>query len=242
MPKEKSANPVAAQHKADKKAAFKKSKAQQQSQRNDRLAQRNPDRLQRQIDELKQSDAAGQLRGKEKHHLAHLEKELRGVKKAREVLGDKAPVFRQYRAHEDNAQTQRRAGHGARFDDEPDTEDDARDIPMPEDTPPPVPRRPRPRDETQQTADPNSKGDEPAKRQKVAQTVYTAEPQLRDLGKEARRFVPNSVAANIQKTKPEPGRLVEPEELDRLEQAGYGPKHTVPRQVEMEDMPDEDLP
>ena len=46
-------NPAAAALKAQKQAAAKKGKAQVLAQRNERLARRNPDRLQRQIDDLK---------------------------------------------------------------------------------------------------------------------------------------------------------------------------------------------
>ena len=70
MPKERSLNPVAAQHKADKQKALAKNKKQVQSQRNEKLARRNPERLQRQIDELKELEARGALRPKTKR-LSH---------------------------------------------------------------------------------------------------------------------------------------------------------------------------
>ena len=53
-----------------------------------------------------------------------------------------------------------------------------------------------------------------------AKTVYEAKPVVRDLRKEAVSFVPAAVRANLDKGKGK-GGLVEPEEADRLEKAGY---------------------
>jgi hypothetical protein len=50
--------------------------------------------------------------------------------------------------------------------------------------------------------------------------VYSSEPQLRDLKKEAVRFVPAAVAQKQKRVKGE-GRLLEPEEIESLEKAGY---------------------
>ena len=81
---------------------------------------------------------------------------------------------------------------------------------MPRDTPPPIPGQPR---KTHAL---------PAKPVPVApaQTVYSSAPQLRDLKKEATRFMPSAVAAQKARTKGQ-GKLLEPEEADRLEKAGY---------------------
>ena len=94
MPKERSMNPAAAQHKLDKQKSMKKGKADALARRNEKLARRNPDRIQRQINELKQMQESGQkLRPREQQILEALEKDLRSVQKAREALGDKAPKF-----------------------------------------------------------------------------------------------------------------------------------------------------
>lgn len=239
MPKERALNPVAAQHKADKKAALKKSKATTQSQRNERLAKRNPERLARQVEELKELEASGgaPLRHKDKEHLEHLERELRAVRKARDVLGDKAPLFKgpaagRSRGEQNGAGDGRggaaavRAGMGKRRrDDESETDDDVRRIPMPEDTPPPIPRR---------YLDTEIKAQEQKKVAAPQQTVYSSEPQLRDIGKEVRRFVPSAVATKIARAKPEPGKLLEPEELDRLEAEGYAAAQKAAEEAEHE--------
>ncbi len=51
-------------------------------------------------------------------------------------------------------------------------------------------------------------------------TVYEAKPVVRDLRKEAVSFVPAAVRAKLDKLKGV-GGLVEPEEADKLEKAGY---------------------
>ncbi|TVY89308.1 hypothetical protein LAWI1_G007158 [Lachnellula willkommii] len=53
-----------------------------------------------------------------------------------------------------------------------------------------------------------------------AKTTYEAKPIVRDLRKEAVSFVPAAVRAKLDKSKGV-GGLVEPEEADRLEKAGY---------------------
>jgi hypothetical protein len=149
MPKERSINPVAAQHKADKQKALAKNKKQVQSQRNEKLARRNPERLEKQIDELKELEARGVLRPKDKETLTSLEKDLRGVKRAREALGDAAPKFAERRDYGGGdvrqEQRERRQGLGKRRRDEvevahdsgSETDPEVRSIPMPRDTPPP---------------------------------------------------------------------------------------------------------
>lgn len=95
--KDRALNPAAAQRKADKQKALKKGKAAVQVQRNERLAQRNPARLERQIADLKtlqsSSPQGNALSARDKKHLEDLERELGRVKKAREALGGKAPSF-----------------------------------------------------------------------------------------------------------------------------------------------------
>lgn len=95
--KDRALNPAAAQRKADKQKALKKGKAAVQAQRNERLAHRNPARLERQIADLKtlqsSSPQGGGLSARDKKQLEDLERELGRVKKAREALGGKAPSF-----------------------------------------------------------------------------------------------------------------------------------------------------
>ncbi|KAK6330066.1 hypothetical protein TWF718_003494 [Orbilia javanica] len=88
MPKERSINPAAAHLKSEKAKALAKSREQRQQQRQEKLARRNPDRLQRQIDELKDKETKGlALSVHERKTLEELEKDVKAVKKAREALG-----------------------------------------------------------------------------------------------------------------------------------------------------------
>lgn len=123
--------------------------------------------------------------------------------------------------------------------------EDVKRIPMPRDTPPPIPkevldkwyqkRRDRmARDNAGRGTNANMTplGDNERKvgfadgaperpAPKVeAQTVYEAKPVIRDLRKEAVSFVPAAVRAKLDKSKGV-GGLVEPEEMDKLERAGY---------------------
>ena len=74
-------------HKEQKDKAIKKSKASQQKERNEKLGRRNPDRLQRQIDELKTVIEAGRDNAHNRQQLADLEKDLAAVRRARKALG-----------------------------------------------------------------------------------------------------------------------------------------------------------
>ncbi|RMZ83602.1 hypothetical protein DV738_g967, partial [Chaetothyriales sp. CBS 135597] len=85
--KDRALNPAAAQRKADKARALKKSRAQVQAQRNEKLARRNPERIQRQIDELKQLEATGDIKQRERDILAELERDLKAVYRAKEAVG-----------------------------------------------------------------------------------------------------------------------------------------------------------
>ncbi|KAK0628717.1 WW domain binding protein 11-domain-containing protein [Bombardia bombarda] len=148
MAKERGVNPVQAQRKAEKAKAIKKGKTEQQARRNEKLAQRNPDRLQKQIDDLKAlKDGGGKLTSLEEQSLEALEKDLKAVKKAREALGDKAPVFghgppRQGgpRGGGDGVLGKRRRDVEDASSSDSDVPDDIKRIPMPRDTPPPIPK------------------------------------------------------------------------------------------------------
>ncbi|KAF2199662.1 hypothetical protein GQ43DRAFT_442293 [Delitschia confertaspora ATCC 74209] len=238
MPKEKNYNPVQAAKKAEKAKQLKKAKAQLQTQRTEKLARRNPARLQRDIDELKQLEESGEIRPHDRQRLAQLQKDLAAVQKARETLGDKAPQFgRGERRDGDNERTGHGSGRGGgvlgkrRRDGKPagrwdpdessETDEDVQDIPMPRDTPPPIPRRER----NQNRGNPNETPmGEPRVHiePKKPVLVYEAAPQVRDLRKEATRFVPTAIRQKMQLAKGQvEGRLLEPEEYDELEQKGY---------------------
>ena len=65
--KERSINPAAAQRKLDKQKSLKKGKAEALARRNEKLARRNPERIQRQINDLKSMEESGQkLRPRDK--------------------------------------------------------------------------------------------------------------------------------------------------------------------------------
>ncbi|KAI6381803.1 hypothetical protein MCOR25_001034 [Pyricularia grisea] len=155
MPKEKNYNPVQAQRKADKAKEIKKGKAEVQARRNERLAKRNPEGIKRQIDDLKAvAEGGGKLSSHEESVLEGLEKELKAVLKARELLGDKAPQFGSSssgRPHRDGGRDDRGSlGKRRRGEDDPlrrdsdsdsdEVPEDVARIPMPRDTPPPIPK------------------------------------------------------------------------------------------------------
>ncbi|PKS09478.1 hypothetical protein jhhlp_004094 [Lomentospora prolificans] len=235
MNKERGYNPVQAQRKADKAKAIKKGRAEVQARRNEKLAKRNPHRLQKQIDDLKAiTDNGGKLTRHEEQVLEGLEKELRAVNKAREALGDAAPVFRTPREGGQAVLGKRRRDGNYSSGDE-DIPEDVKRIPMPRDTPPPIPkeimdrwwakRRARREAERTEAREAEALTRKEDNTRKVAppetKTVYEAKPVVRDLRKEAvKAFVPTSVMMKMSKGKGQ-GGLMEPEEADRLEQEGY---------------------
>ncbi|CEJ59710.1 hypothetical protein PMG11_08322 [Penicillium brasilianum] len=236
--KERAINPAAAQRKQDKQKSLKKGKAEQLARRNEKLARRNPDRIQRQINDFKSMEESGQkLRPRDKEVLEALERDLRAVLKAREALGDKAPKFSQggrdgphgsHREGGDNVLGKRRRdntfGRRQEESDGSETDEDVRRIPMPRDTPPPIPREHQRRRGPAQEQDPERRGPHalPSRPPAVeAKTVYEAKPEIRDLRKEAvNKFVP-AVVRMKQDSIRGTGKLLEPEEMDKLEKAGY---------------------
>ena len=251
MPKDKdrSVNPAQQQRKLEKAKALKKGKAELQARRNERLARRNPDRLQRQIDGLKALEQSGSIKPREKQILEDLEKDLRAVRRAREALGEKAPQYgnKAGPARRETGEDQgrcavlgKRTWDGERKDRRErdheqssgsETDESVRRIPMPRDTPPPVPQR---RSDGGRGTSANT---EPLVGRRIAErqpdelpaipiiarprTTYESAPQIRDLRKETvGRFVPNVVRKKQDAVKGT-GGLVEPEELDRLEREGY---------------------
>ncbi|KAF2873078.1 WW domain binding protein 11-domain-containing protein [Massariosphaeria phaeospora] len=232
MAKEKNYNPVQAEKKAEKQKQLRKQKANVQAQRTEKLARRNPGRIQRDIESLKELDQNGSMRPHDKQRLAELEKDLAAVNKARAALGDKAPQFKpEWRDDggdrggrgDSRGRGRGRGGGGVlgkrtrdgdwagrNRDDSSDSDADVKDIPMPRDIPPPIPRR------YQQGPHADDALPEPKK----PTIVYEAAPQLRDLLKEATRFMPTAVAQKMKLAKGE-GRLLEPEEFDKLQTEGY---------------------
>jgi hypothetical protein len=233
-------------------------KAEAAARRNEKLARRNPDRLQKQLDELKAIETGGgKLTTHEQKILGELEKDLRAVRKAREVLGDKAPSFSSRGGRDEGRGggvlgKRRRNGQFGRGDsDESDVPEDVKSIPMPRDTPPPISREVmdkwyQARREHQGRVDQADRrgtqanniplGENPRRLPQTergsqslrvatpvleARTVYEAAPAIRDLRKEAvSAFVPAAVRIKMEKSKGK-GGLVEPEEADQLERAGY---------------------
>jgi len=252
MAKEKSVNPAAAQRKADKNKAIKKSKLEQRTRQTEKLARKNPDRLQKQIDELKGLEASGKLREKDKKTLEALERDIRGVKRARETLGKNAPRVggggggergdRREVGDRGGSLGKRRRGSDTAYhrQEESETDEEVRSIPMPRDTPPPIPRRPRQNNNQQNSNDHSNNGapqnqEIPKPAVQKAQITYSAAPVIRNLAKEARRFMPSAVKQNIARQKGEGGRLLEPEEADRLEKAGYRDARGAAEEAEKEE-------
>ncbi|PBP26461.1 tetracycline transporter [Diplocarpon rosae] len=277
MPKEKSVNPAQAARKAEKAKAIKKGKAEAQHRRNEKLAKRNPAHLEKELADLKSLETAGTLTAHEKSVLEGLERDLKAVTKAREALGDAAPKFgsgsgsgrpdRDRDAGRGGTRGGMRGGRGGgvlgkrrrdegESSEESDVPEDVRKIPMPRDTPPPIPKEIldkwyQKRRERIAAQYPNSAaaaasgaaragtsansmplganerrgggGASGGQRERVveeAKTVYEAKPAIRDLRKEATSFVPAAVRMKLDKARGV-GGLVEPEEADVLERAGY---------------------
>lgn len=273
--KDRALNPATAQLKADKARALKKGKAAITAQRTERLAQRNPARLERQIADLKASrdgDATGSGGARDKKQLEELEKQLGMVRKAREKVGDKGHRFggggERGRGGVGGGERGRGRGGGilgkrARGEEErggssgngsgSETDESVRRIPMPRDTPPPIPFLYRDRDrggrgrgrgggaghfmggagaidDHNANLEPLGPGRErhalPAKPEAapavVPKTTYEAKPVVRDLRKEAvKAFMPAVVARKVRAVRGEGGRLLEEEEVERLEGEGY---------------------
>ncbi|TVY60897.1 Protein saf1 [Lachnellula suecica] len=238
----------------------KKRKAEQQTRRNEKLARQNPQRLQKQLDDLLAIESSGgKLTSHEQSVREGLERDIKAVKRARESLGDAAPKFGSGRGdRSDRDDRGDRGGRGGgvlgkrRRDEgessEEDVPEDVKGIPMPRDTPPPIPKEvldkwyQKRRERMGHTnggggggrgtnANNTPLGDNAriperertsaAPRPVVeAKTVYEAKPIVRDLRKEAVSFVPAAVRAKLDKSKGI-GGLVEPEEADILEKAGY---------------------
>ncbi|OBT81653.1 hypothetical protein VE02_09714 [Pseudogymnoascus sp. 03VT05] len=157
MPKEKSINPAQAQRKAEKAKAVKKGKAEAQTRRTEKLARRNPERLQTQLSSLLAIESSGtKLTAHEVRLKEELEKDLKAVRKARETLGDKAPAFGRGGGDREGGRDRggdrdggrgggvlgkrRRDGGWGGEESESDVPEEVAGVPMPRDTPPPIPK------------------------------------------------------------------------------------------------------
>ncbi|KAL1965187.1 hypothetical protein VTN77DRAFT_5941 [Rasamsonia byssochlamydoides] len=253
--KERTLNPAQAQRKLEKQRAIKKGKAEALARRNEKLARRNPERIQRQINDLKAIEESGQpLRPREKQILEELERDLRAVLKAREALGDKAPQFGKGPRTENRGgilgKRRRDEDHQLKESDSSDTDESVRRIPMPRDTPPPIPRQHRQRERDAVEGAERQPHPLPPKPEVAPEpkTVYEASPQIRDLRQEAvSKFVPTAVRRKQDAIKGQ-GKLIEPEEMDRLEKAGYVPtakagkeKETSEQNASQPDQEEEDI-
>lgn len=150
----------------------KPGKASVLAQRTTRLAQRNPARLERQITELRalEAERGGSLGAREKKALEDAERDLARVNKARESVGVVGGAARGGKAgggggegmdgggRRDGGRGNRSANPGQKRswesrkteapndeDTSDDTDSSVRQIPMPADTPPPIPSSARPR-------------------------------------------------------------------------------------------------
>ncbi|KAI0010455.1 WW domain binding protein 11-domain-containing protein [Xylariaceae sp. FL0662B] len=268
MPKERNFNPVQAQRKAEKTKAVKRGKSEAVHRRNEKLAKRNPERIQKQIDDLKKiASGGGKLTKHEETVLEGLERDLKAVNKAREALGDKAPTFGRGGGPRGDGQgngvlgKRRRGGDDALSSDDSDVPDDVRNIPMPRDTPPPISKEVMDKWYAKRKAARNAnetplgeRNGQQRQRQETPpapaepKTVYEAKPVVRDLRKEAvSAFVPTAVRMKMEKGKGRAG-LMEPEEADQLEKEGYlrttaagdntSPPPTGPQRVTVEEVED----
>ncbi len=210
--------------------------------------------MQKQIDDLKAlKEGGGKLTTLEEQSLQMLEKELKAVLKARETLGDKAPTFAHNGprhggprgdGHGGGVLGKRRRDNDGASSSDSDVPEDVRRIPMPRDTPPPVPkeildewyakrRARRAAQATNANEEPLGGNERGGRRQSEnaaspapvpvveAKTVYEAKPVVRDLKKEAvSAFMPAVVRMKLEKVKGQ-SSLLEPEEADQLEEEGY---------------------
>lgn len=197
-------------------------KAAVAAQRNERLATRNPQRLETQITELQalKERQGGKLGGRETRQLADLERDVARVRKARNTLGDRAPRLPQNR--EDGG-----GGRKRPHQDESETDEEVRGIPWPEDTPPPIPNSAKRAQHGEQPQNANMQplGDRRlAEPPRQAKTTYESKAQVRDLRQEATRaFVPAVVQQKLNALKGQ-GRLLDEDELQTLESQGYAYK------------------
>jgi len=210
-------------------------KAEVVTRRNEKLAKRNPERIRKQLEDLKAiTSGGGTLTRHEEQVLEGLEKELKAVTKARESLGDKAPTFGRGPprdgARDGGVLGKRRRDAEDASSSDSDVPEEVRNIPMPRDTPPPIPKDILDKWYAKRRARRNAnleplgerEGQPPKPKLEVeAKTVYESKPVVRDLRKEAvSTFVPAAVRMKMDRGSGKSG-LLDPEEADLLEKEGY---------------------
>ncbi|KAG4301714.1 hypothetical protein PCANB_001804 [Pneumocystis canis] len=87
MVKEKNYNPAQEFHKKRKREYIKKAKAEKQKLRDEKLARRDPNKIEAQIHEFKRLEEKGQLSALDRSNLSILESDLKKVLKARKHIG-----------------------------------------------------------------------------------------------------------------------------------------------------------
>ena len=186
-----------------------------------------------------------------------LERDVSRVKKARDTLGVKDrprargdPESGNYERRgngRDGTRLGKRSRGWDKEEESSDTDPGVRNIPMPRDTPPPIPR-PRHKEFTSRHGNANleplgdnvrvphgshSRPDSTISPPTIAssapqiRTTYEAAPQIKDLHKEAIKIVPNVVRRKMAASQGEGsnGRLLEEEEMAKLESEGYGTRN-----------------
>ena len=123
-----------------------------------------------------------------------------------------------------------------------ETDESVRRIPWPRDTPPPIPRQREDNRSRHHSINANSEPlgadrrlrdreraaeaevpDTALPAKPAPKTTYESKPVIRDLRKEATaKFVPNAVKRKLDATRGIGGKLLEEEEVERLEKEGYG--------------------
>ena len=205
---------------------------------------------------------------RDKKILEDLERDVGRVRKAREIEGDKAPkhgpsarggresgVARGGRGGHVLGKRERDRDRDVPSDISSETDEDVRAIPMPRDTPPPIPprryRRGQGRDQNVWSAEgipygggkpggnpnlealgdgrgggervPQSLLSEQQPKVAPVQMVYEAEAVVRDLRQEAvNRFVPTVVKKKFDAKTGRGPRLLQEDEVEKLEREGYG--------------------
>lgn len=237
-----------AYHKAEKARQLKKSKQAKTKQRQEKLARRNPARIEAQIAQLRGLEESGEIRPHERKTLSELGEELVKVKKAREALGvredDRDRDRDRNRDRDGDRGGPRQRGRGvsgpgtrpggagrgsseyksSRGGEDSDsgesTASSVRDIPMPTGTPPPPPRQ-NYRQQQQPQRAPHSLPPKPPS--PVAITTYEAKPVVRDLQKEAAVFVPAAVQRAIVRAAPAPPAPTLGDEESKVQQTPWAP-------------------
>lgn len=226
-------NPVTAHRRAEKAKTIKKSREQVTERRTERLAGRNPKRIEQAIEDLKSRLQGGRLTAGENERLARLEKELADVERAKRKRPDVKPQAGQRGQDDGWPRGEKRRRSDGEESDGGSTDPEVRRIPMPRDSPPLLPSvvKERMKEERRlewEEEDQNRKHRGPCElpmkphsdlQSVVVKNSYSAEPILRNLKEEAiKAFVPNvlrSVRAQLVSVDVQQGdEFLEPEERE----------------------------